>query len=142
MLGAVIKVLFFVVVFVYAALFIMWNQGVFVDLVDLTLWPWPPKAFYALGVQIGLLPLVGVVVGAVFMAVAAWGAWANQRAATAVASAQVARAKEKLRSMASTIKTQKAELNELRATEATSASHRTVPQPEPELDSEDDEEII
>ncbi len=139
MLGAVIKVLLFVVVLAYAILFVWWNQAL---LVNLTLWEGPPEPRYLVGVPIGLVPLAGLVVGAIIMAVVAWGAWANQRAATAVASAQVARAKEKLRSMASTIKTQEAELNELRATEAASTSHRTVPQPEPELDSEDDEEII
>ncbi len=141
MTGALLKVLFFVAILTYGVFFVLWNQGI---IVDLLLWPGPPNAVYANEVPIGLVPLAGVVIGAILMAVAAWGAWASQRAIAVMANAQVERAKEKLRSMAETIKNQRAELEALKAAAAKTGDEVSTlrAKARAELDTDDDEEII
>ena len=49
------------------------------------------------------------------MAIAVTGAWARQRTEAALARAQVARAKEKLKALGATVKVQQEELAHLRA---------------------------
>jgi hypothetical protein len=87
---AIVAVL--LVALLYAASFLMWNATAKADIVTWNL----GETLWVGGVPVGFLPLLGAIIGAAMMAVAAWAPWAGQRAATAAAEAKLQRAMAKL----------------------------------------------
>lgn len=70
----------------YVAFFLMWNADAKVNLVT---WGIGGDPFWIEAVPVAFLPLLGAVIGALVMAIAAWLPWANQRAATKAAESKV-----------------------------------------------------
>ncbi len=109
MANAIVKVLVVLLVIAYCALFITWNS----QLVTVAGLDWFGDR-YVQDVPAGYLPLIGAVAGALFMAIMAWGEWANQKSRADRAVAQVAKAKTKLQQLADLIKRQRQEIAQLR----------------------------
>ncbi|NPV48259.1 MAG: DUF1049 domain-containing protein [Armatimonadetes bacterium] len=99
-IGAVLGLL----LLVYGALFLAWNMTP-QDIVALR---WFGGVQYSQALPVGSLVFIGLVVGALLMAIACWSAWASQRSIAKRAVAQVQKAKEKLQAQLDAI-------NELRA---------------------------
>ena len=76
----------------YCAGFLMWNQGARTDVIT---WQVGGPPMWVGDVPIGFLPLIGAMVGAIIMAIAAWAPWAAQRVAARAANAKLDRAIEK-----------------------------------------------
>lgn len=81
---AIVTVLVLIIVVIYAVLFAFWNQEV-VEVVSLQI----PGQTFVQKMPLAFLPLVGLVVGAVVMAVSLWGPWASAKRAVAIATSQV-----------------------------------------------------
>jgi hypothetical protein len=96
----------------YSAMFLMWNAETRVNVVVLNIGG-PP--FWIGGVPIGILPIVGAIIGAAVMAIAAWVPWANQRAATKAAEAKLKKAMERLASQKTALAQREEELAALQA---------------------------
>lgn len=113
----------------YSALFLMWNAETRVNVVVLNIGG-PP--FWIGGVPIGILPILGAIIGAAVMAIAAWVPWANQRLATRSAEAKLKKAMERLASQKSALAQREEELEALRAQmEQLQASATSTPPAEP-----------
>jgi hypothetical protein len=108
MLRAVVIVLVLVLVCGYLALFLSWNAT-----------PQPVTTLQAGGTRyeqampVGLLFIVGVLVGAVAMAVALWNPWNALKAAQAQQQELIQRAKSRLKSQDGKIKELTRQLEEL-----------------------------
>lgn len=81
---AIVTVLVLIIVVIYAVLFAFWNQEV-VEVVSLQI----PGQTFVQTMPLAFLPLVGLVVGAVVMAVSLWGPWASAKRAVAITTSQV-----------------------------------------------------
>ncbi len=112
MAKVILKVLVLIIVIGYAALFISWNPTP--TTVVGAIWPPTDGQQWVQELPVGYLPLVGAVVGAVFMAIAAWGEWARQKGTADRASAQVQQAKTKLQDLADRINQQRTQIAELK----------------------------
>lgn len=136
----------------YAAFFLMWNAETRAHLIV------TPKLgghpYWIESVPVALLPIIGAVIGAVIMAIAAWLPWAGQRAAAKALEAKLQKAIDKfneqkgiLRARNERIADLEEELDELesRAQPAAAELHEApVEAPDesaPEAD-EDDESVI
>ncbi len=86
---AIVTVLVLIIVVIYAVLFAFWNQEV-VDVVTLQI---PGQAFVQ-SMPLAFLPLVGLVAGAVVMAVSLWGPWASAKRALASVQAELSAVKQ------------------------------------------------
>jgi len=89
---SIIMVAALLALMLYCAAFLMWNQGARADVITFQLGG-PPM--WIGDVPIGFLPLIGAMVGATIMAIAAWAPWATQRVAVKAANAKLDRAIEK-----------------------------------------------
>ena len=106
--GAIAKVLIVMVLVVYCAGFIAWNSQ------TTTVVGWDLMGYrYVQDMPLAYLALEGALLGAVLMAIAAWGEWARQKRRANVAAAQVAKANNKLQELAAMIKQQRAQIAEL-----------------------------
>ena len=92
MIKSIIVVVVLLAGLCYSAFFLTWNSETKVDLVTLRAGGDP---FWIQAVPVGFLPLAGLVIGALIMAVAAIGPWAAQRRAAKLAEAKLAKAVEK-----------------------------------------------
>ncbi|MDI9585986.1 MAG: hypothetical protein QM473_17335 [Acidobacteriota bacterium] len=92
MVKSIIMVALLLAGFCYCAAFLMWNSELTTDVV---VWHLASPQYWLPDVPIGFLPVVGTMIGAVVMAVAAWAPWAAQRATARAANAKLARAIEK-----------------------------------------------
>jgi hypothetical protein len=104
-MGKVIfKVVVALAVLAYGALFLSWNMAP----TEITGLYWLGGVRYSQSLPLGSLVFIGLILGAVIMAIAAWSAWASQKAVADKATAMVKKAKVKLQA-------QLDEMNELRA---------------------------
>lgn len=91
MAKVIVKVIVALLVLAYGAMFLSWNMT-----------PQEVTGFYWAGtrysqmVPLGLLVFIGLIAGAVIMAVAAWAAWAAQKATADKHAATIRKAKVKL----------------------------------------------
>lgn len=92
MVKSIIMVALLLAGFCYCAAFLMWNSELTSDVV---VWNFATPQYWLPDVPIGFLPVVGTMIGATIMAVAAWAPWASQRAAARAANAKLAKAIEK-----------------------------------------------
>lgn len=92
MIRSIVIVAVLLVALLYAASFLMWNANAKTDIVTWGL----GETFWVGAVPVGFLPLLGAVLGAAMMAIAAWAPWAGQRATTRAAEAKLQRAMAKL----------------------------------------------
>ena len=111
MAKVILKVLVLIIVIGYAALFMSWNPTP--TTVVGAIWPPTDGQQWVEELPLGCLPLLGAVLGAVFMAIAAWGEWARQKGAADKASAQVQQAKTKLQELADRINQQRDQITQL-----------------------------
>mgnify|MGYP005834679809 CR=1 FL=1 len=136
---------------VYGALFLSWNMTP----QDIVAARWFGGVQYSQALPVGSLVFIGLVIGALLMAVACWSAWAGQRALTKRAVAQVQKAKEKLQAqldaineLRARVEQLEAELESSRAGNGTwgqvSASDIAMPEvtPEPGAEGADDPDVI
>lgn len=141
----------------YAAFFLMWNADTRAHLIM------TPKIgghpYWIESVPVALLPIIGAVIGAVIMAIAAWLPWASQRAAVKALEAKLQKAVDRfneqkgmLRARNERIAELEQELDELEAqaqplavelqeTPAGASVAATEAEGAPEAD-EDDETVI
>jgi len=112
MINVILKVLILIVIIGYAALFISWNPG-YVEVCGGVWPPGPQGQRWVEELPLGYLPLIGAGLGAVFMAIAAWGEWARQKATANQARAQVQKAKAKLQELADRVKQQRTQIDQL-----------------------------
>jgi hypothetical protein len=109
---SIILVALLLVGLLYASLFLMWNAETKVDLVT---WGSMGGPLWIGGVPAGFLPLVGAIIGAAVMAIAAWLPWAAQRKATRSAEAKLAKVIEKFNEQKKLLAARKQELADLQA---------------------------
>lgn len=112
MTNVILKMLLLIIIIGYVVLFISWNP----DYVTVCGGVWPPEPAGQRWVEelpIGYLPLIGAALGAVVMAIAAWGEWARQKGVANQSRAQVQKAKAKLQQLADMIKQQRRQISEL-----------------------------
>ncbi|MCE5217995.1 hypothetical protein LLH03_13305 [bacterium] len=112
MVRSIIIVALLLVGLLYASLFLMWNAETKVDLVT---WGSLGGPLWIGGVPAGFLPLVGALIGAAVMAIAAWLPWAAQRRATRSAEAKLAKVIEKFNEQKKLLGARKQELADLQA---------------------------
>lgn len=110
MLRIVLTVLLILGLMAYGAGFILWNTAV----VDVIGWQWQGMA-YTTQMPLAYLALAGVVVGVVFMAIAASSAWAGQRAGALEARARLELAKRKLNERTDMVRVLREDVASLRA---------------------------
>jgi hypothetical protein len=104
----IVKVVAGLAVLTYGAFFLSWNMAP----QEVTGWQMMGTR-YSQQVPLGALVFIGLVGGAVVMALAAWTAWAAQKATADRATAQVRKAKEKLQAQLDHIYELRAEIEQL-----------------------------
>ena len=92
MIKSVILVAVLLLALCYSAFFLMWNAEAKADVYTANV---GGLQLHIPAVPVGFLPIVGALIGAFVMAVAAWGPWAAQRKATKLAEARLEKAIEK-----------------------------------------------
>lgn len=100
MVRSIVLVAALLVGLLYSSVFLMWNAETRANVILFNVGG-PP--FWVEGVPIGFLPILGAIIGAAVMAIAAWVPWANQRAATKMAEAKLQKAVERLGAQKATI---------------------------------------
>jgi uncharacterized membrane protein YciS (DUF1049 family) len=91
MVKVILKMVVVLALLCYGALFLSWNMAN----QEITTWQLM-SVKYSQPLPVGSLVFIGLILGAVLMAVACWSAWAAQKALAGKAVSQVKRAKEKL----------------------------------------------
>ena len=81
---AIVTVLVLIIVVIYAVLFAFWNQEV-VHVVSLQI----PGQTFGQEMPLAFMPLIGLVVGAVVMALSLWAPWASAKRAVRTGADQV-----------------------------------------------------
>jgi hypothetical protein len=109
MLKVILKVLVALVVLAYGALFLSWNMTP----QEITGLHWLGGVRYSQTLPVGSLVFIGLIAGAAIMAVAAWSAWAAQKAIVDKATAVVKKAKVKLQAQLDEINDLRAEIERL-----------------------------
>jgi hypothetical protein len=110
MAKVIIKVIVGLVVLAYAAAFLSWNAGS-QEITALQL----GATKFSQQMPLGGLVFIGLIAGAVIMAVAAWSAWSTQKSRADKAVAQVQKAKEKLQAQLATINELRVEVDRLQS---------------------------
>lgn len=108
MVKVIVKVVVGLAALTYGAFFLSWNMVT----QEVTGWQMMGMR-YSQQVPLGALVFIGLVAGAVIMALAAWSAWAAQKATADRATAQVRKAKEKLQAQLDHINELRAEIDRL-----------------------------
>lgn len=152
MVKSIILVALLLAGFCYCAAFLMWNSEMTSDVV---VWKVGGPQFWLPDVPIAFLPVIGTMIGAIVMAVAAWAPWATQRAASKAANAKLAKAIEKFNELKQRLAARDHMIEELETqlaaiqdeAEAALARESQVAVNAPALsmtaaDDEDDEDII
>jgi multisubunit Na+/H+ antiporter MnhC subunit len=104
----IIKVIIGLIILAYAALFLSWNMA------QQEIISWQMMGVrYSQPLPVGSLVFIGLVIGAVIMAIACWSAWAAQKATADKAVATVKKAKVKLQAQLDTINELRAEVEQL-----------------------------
>jgi len=110
MVKVIVKVIIGLLALCYGALFLSWNMGP-QEIISWQMGGWK----YSQPLPLGTLPFIGLVVGAVIMAIAAWSAWAVQKGAADRATGMVKKAKAKLQAQLDTINELRAEAERLKS---------------------------
>ncbi|NSW58405.1 MAG: hypothetical protein HPY44_20545 [Armatimonadetes bacterium] len=147
MVKSIIMVALLLAGFCYCAAFLMWNSALTTDVV---VWNVATPQYWLPDVPIGFLPVVGTMIGAVIMAVAAWAPWASQRAAARAANAKLAKAIEKFNELKQRLAARDRMIEELEAQvlllqEQIEAERPAAVAAAPaavDVDDEDEEDII
>lgn len=108
MVKVILKVVVGLAALTYGAFFLSWNMAT----QEVTGWQMLGMR-YSQQVPLGALVFIGLVGGAVIMALAAWTAWAAQKATADRAVGQVRKAKEKLQAQLDHINELRAEIDHL-----------------------------
>jgi hypothetical protein len=108
MVKVIVKVLVALGVLAYGALFLSWNMTP-QEITGLSL----GSVRYSQMLPAGSLVFIGLIVGAVIMAAAAWSSWAAQKAAADHAAAVVKKAKVKLQAQLDEMNNLRAEVQKL-----------------------------
>ena len=104
----IIKIIIGLIILAYAALFLSWNMG------QQEIISWQMMGVrYSQPLPVGSLVFIGLVVGAIVMAIACWAAWAAQKAYADKAVATVKKAKVKLQAQLDTINELRGEVERL-----------------------------
>jgi multisubunit Na+/H+ antiporter MnhC subunit len=104
----IIKVIIGLNILAYAALFLSWNMA------QQEIISWQMMGVrYSQPLPVGIVVFIGLVIGAVIMAIACWSAWAAQKATADKAVATVKKAKVKLQAQLDTINELRAEVEQL-----------------------------
>lgn len=107
---AVLTVLVMILVVVYAVFFAIWNNGA-VDVVGFQF----GGTTYSQSLPMAFLPLVGIVVGAVIMAISLWGPWAAMRRTAIAARGQLDVATQKSNERAKKVNALSKEVKQLKS---------------------------
>lgn len=155
----ILKVVIGLALLAYAAMFLSWNMT------QQEIISWQMFGVrYSQPLPVGALAFAGLVIGAIVMAVAAWSAWAAQKAAADKAVATVKKAKVKLQAQLDMINELRAEIERLEdeldslqagdgtwgrvnaddvaVVPATTTDPAAIPAAVPDTDEVDDDEII
>jgi uncharacterized membrane protein YciS (DUF1049 family) len=121
---AIVTVLVLIAVVVYAVFFALWNQ----EVVQVVGFQFGGQA-YVQSMPIAFLPLLGLVVGAVVMALSLWAPWATIKRAAVTAQGQLALEKKrsndrakKADALSKQLKQLKAELAEGKGTQESTST--------------------
>lgn len=122
--------------FCYCAAFLMWNAELKTEVI---VWNLGGSPQWLPDIPIAFLPIVGTMVGALIMAIAAWAPWASQRAAAKAARTKMTKALQRFDEQKERIEAQRAEIEELkeRLEEAESAVETVAAPAESETAEED-----
>lgn len=111
MVKAILIVAALVLCLLYTALFLKWNADTSVNLITWDLGGGNPWWFG--DVAVGLLPIIGMALGALIMAVAAWVPWSTQRRTAKTATAKLNLAIEKFNQQKELLKKRNSTIEEL-----------------------------
>jgi len=101
----------------YSFAFLMWNSA---DKVNVVTWRLlVPNPLWVEGVPVGILPLLGVLIGALVMLVATWSPWARQRAAARAAEEKMQKAIQRFNEQKARLAAQNEEIGGLEEQVAT-----------------------
>lgn len=110
MLKVIIKVVVALLFLAYGAFFLAWNMKA----ETIVGFQWGADTYSQI-LPVGALAFVGLIIGALIMAIAAWSSWATQKTTADRATAMVKKAKTKLQAQLDTINELRDEVDRLQA---------------------------